>query len=71
MSEIDKVIKWIPINESLPNKFIPVLVTVDNKGQRSTCIRTITWQDSKHACWSRDTYNVIAWQPLPKPYKEE
>lgn len=69
----DKVIKtlenklqWIPVNERLPETEDYYLVTDDAGGMRTVEISFFV-PDSE-APW--DYVNVIAWMPLPEPYKE-
>ena len=58
--------KWIPVEEKLPNDARQVLVT-------------IYWGNNDYEVsvaeyWDLDGWgdlNVIAWQELPKPYKEK
>ena len=77
---------WIPCSERLPEekdaKILKklginmrsdyVLATVEVKGERMTILSHTfdgVWQwDKKYAF---PDYNVIAWMPLPEPYKEE
>ncbi len=59
--------KWILVNEKLPERSIPVLVS---DKQENVCIRAITCEIKGKKYWSQDKYDVLAWQPLPEPYKE-
>lgn len=58
--------KWIPVSERLPEQGnTSYLATVDYDDMTFSCQRfffndEIGWND----------YDVIAWQPLPEPYKE-
>lgn len=60
---------WIPVAERLPDNQQRVIVKC--KG----CPTVIGW--IMHGRWHTDfgcmykEYDVIAWQPLPEPYKEE
>ena len=58
---------WIPANEKLPKRSIPVLVS---DKQENVCIRAITSEIKGKKYWSQDKYDVIAWQPLPPAYRE-
>jgi hypothetical protein len=58
---------WIPVTEKLPERGIPVLVS-DKQG--NVCVRAITCEIKGRKYWSQDKYDILAWQPLPKPYKE-
>ena len=57
--------KWIPVSERLPKTGEIVLVT-----ETSWTIRGIDvdWWNGEQ--WVRNGKYVIAWQPLPEPYKE-
>lgn len=68
--------KWIPVSEKLPEKYIPVLVMLNNK---QMCVFTLEtdFEDDLKVYWA-DWYDypkkiseTIAWQPLPEPYKGE
>lgn len=64
--------KWIPCSERLPEKFEDVLVITDNDIQRvwnlTESYGQLLWED-EYGYWS-PFENVIAWMPLPQPYKE-
>ena len=53
--------KWIPCNKRLPGKYKAVLTTSKDGRVRENFITTCGW--------SYDTYAVVAWMPLPKPWK--
>ena len=58
--------EWIPVTERLPKKDGLYLVSVKNDNLRrysKTC-----WYSDKN--WFA-RHDVVAWQPLPQPYKAE
>ena len=61
--------KWIPCSERLPNDKHSVLITTKN-GERWTAFYNEVYNE-----WLDDIderpLSVIAWQPLPAPYKSE
>lgn len=71
---------WIPVNRRLPEDNQSVLLYALSRS-RGSFAYTIGSID--HGCWftssgvgllsypNGDNYDVIAWQPLPDPYKEE
>lgn len=72
--------KWIPCSEGVPQEdktseyYESVIVTLDDGRVAGGCYTGVEWwvdaPDGEH--YSEDmTGHVIAWQPLPEPYKGE
>ena len=68
--------KWIPVSEKLPKNYDDVLIC---DGYNITIgwyeVKTNRWATSDEE-WQSGFYDdtargVIAWQPLPEPYKED
>ena len=62
--------RWIPVSERLPsvkNYQRKYLVTLKDK---TVCDAMFTECDGEH-WWNYNYDDVIAWMPLPEPYKEE
>ena len=67
--------RWIPVSERLPEKSDVYLATFLEEGKRYVerfyysdfmgWMMPIAWQDEGRI------ENILAWQPLPEPYKEE
>ena len=74
VEEQPKVGEWIPVSERLPEDGESYLVTnAESFGQFHTYKG---WYDGEHKIWHMDgnferKMNVIAWQPLPEPYREK
>ena len=79
LKELPSELEWIPCSERLPKEYGWYLITT-NEGS----VDIATFDDGKnaHAAWSgcdaEGFYlfalrgiEVIAWQPLPEPYKED
>ena len=66
--------RWIPISERLPKEYEPVILSTDEEevfiarylGKMDD--GTDCFDDEDGMMWEGD---VIAWMPLPKPYKGE
>ena len=54
--------RWIPVGERLPDDGTVVFYT-DNKGETGM---VCYWEDLP-----QEFEDIIAWMPLPEPYKEE
>ena len=55
---------WIPCSERLPKENEPILGTVEVENELMV-MELIFYND-----WLKGKYELIAWQPLPQPYKE-
>ena len=70
--QMEKVGEWIPCSERFPEDGESYLVTnAESFGQFHTYKG---WYDGEHKIWHMDgnferKMNVIAWQPLPEPYR--
>ena len=69
---------WIPVSELLPEEDRPVLVAVKTKDRLPKWIEKQTYHyvtdidvyDEDNG-WMENGKDVVAWQPLPAPYKGE
>ena len=64
---------WIPCSERLPEDDSICIVTVEYPNNET--VVDYGWFDRKSVCWFVGTQefrtsNILAWQPLPKPFKE-
>ena len=64
---------WIPCGERLPEDDSICIVTVEYPNNKTMV--DYGWFDRKSVCWfigmqEFRTSNILAWQPLPEPYKE-
>lgn len=68
---------WIPISERLPENNVKCLVTVqyENFAGIYTMVTTGSFNDKKIKIYGEQPVisnrKIIAWQPLPEPYKSE
>ena len=71
--------RWIPVSERLPEKYIGqwlcctsdgeiMVLPYDTPGDGTKECVFYQWDDDGY---SYQTFDVIAWMPLPKSYKEE
>lgn len=82
IEEQPKVNEWIPCSERLPEDnemseyYDSVIVTLDNGRVANGCYRNydkewwVDAEDGKHNSINA-TGHIIAWQPLPEPYREK
>ena len=61
--------QWIPRQDAMPDKRGDYIVTIKSKYADVYDI-VVRHYDGERWCVNRD-YRVIAWMPLPEPYKEE
>ena len=64
---------WIPCSERLPEDDSICIVTVEYPNNENMV--DYGWFDRKGVCWfvgmqEFRTSNILAWQPLPEPFKE-
>lgn len=74
----DELMGWIPCSERLPEDFQSVLCYAESLARRPD---TMFIGSQKHGCWFLQSsigtesfptqYEVLAWMPLPEPYKPE
>ena len=60
---------WIPCEEMLPSKEGFYLVTV--KKECELKVLCLWYKKEYWLCYQEETGKIIAWQPLPEPYKKE
>lgn len=67
------VSKWIPTKDDLPKNDDFVIVTIlDERGDTPFRYTDLGWYFDRAKCWIVDAEqrnDVIAWMPLPGPYK--
>lgn len=65
--------RWIPCNEKLPDNDDFVIVTIlDEHGDTPYRYSDFGWYFDRAKCWiidAEERTDVIAWMPLPEPYK--
>ena len=64
---------WIPCSERLPEDDSICIVTVEYPNNET--VVDYGWFDRKSVCWFVGTQefrtsNILAWQPLPEPFKD-
>lgn len=59
--------RWIPVTEKLPDEGQAVLVTRTSRLGNYVTNDEYDWD---YCAWESDADDIIAWMPLPEPYKE-
>ena len=62
--------KWIPVSERLPNLWAIVLVTDESDNVYEYERRPLDENGNEYNEWCFLGRKIIAWMPLPEPYKE-
>ena len=69
----EKVVRWIPVSESLPKDKTYVLTTIKVPNRiahaRSGWYEGGFFHNDNGDVWKATDMEVIAWMPLPKPYE--
>ena len=67
--------RWIPVTEALPINDVDVIVSVlDDSGDTPYRFTSVGWCTPNGQYWVVDNemcYGVIAWKPLPEPWRGE
>lgn len=76
LSEKELKEKWVPVSERLPEENGEYLVTreayIDRENRNMVIVRDISYFTTNYGLNNgfHKANTVIAWQPLPEPYKE-
>ena len=75
LKQLREQTRWIPVSERLPKDKTYVLVTIAVRGRqphsRSSWYQAGAFHNDNGDYWRADEPEVVAWMPLPEPYKEE
>lgn len=69
MPSVTPTQRWIPCSEGLPKESLNSVIGWDAYRERCVFVQYI---DGHFQITGRnESFNIVAWQPLPKPYKEK
>lgn len=75
IEDFPKVNEWIPVKDRLPKRWERVLVTYISVLNEFLCDDCAMINEEGNWIWCFDEslveLQIIAWMPLPKPYKKE
>lgn len=66
--------KWISVNEKLPQEFVAVLISFTFWKGDPECVNIAFYHDGdwyQYVGSEPIKYKISAWMPLPEPYKGE
>jgi hypothetical protein len=61
--------RWIPVSERLPEESLNSVIGWDMYRERCVFVQYI--DGYFQIMGNNECFDIVAWQPLPKPYKEE
>lgn len=67
--EEEKDNKWIPCSERLPEESLNSVIGWDEYRKRCVFVQYV--QGKFQNMGTDESFNIIAWQPVPEPYKED
>ena len=72
LEQIEQEPKWIPVSERLPEDGEEVLCFLGSE-EMAVLFRRNDWGQDEwvDGGFATGSYDVVAWMPLPKPYKAE
>lgn len=75
IEDLSSTHQWTPISEGLPKNDDWVIVTIlDERGDTPFKYTDFGWYLEEANCWvvaAEQRTDIIAWMPLPEPYKEK
>lgn len=63
-----KVGEWIPVEERLPGQSLNSVIGWDTYRERCVFVQ---YYMNEWVLGNHESVNIVAWQPLPEPYKGE
>lgn len=68
INEQAKVGEWIPVSERLPEQSLNSVIGWDTYRERCVFVQ---YYMNEWILGNHESVNIVAWQPLPKPFKGE